>query len=111
MRFLIKDIWKYFIILSCLSNILVKWCLMKWINLLQVVQHFSKTAPEVIEVPFPSENDYKIIIKTSVSLISSGTERSLVNFSKSNIFQKAFDQPDKVKQALEKSKTDGFLST
>tara|TARA_B100000242_G_C43054158_1_gene492856 strand:+ start:4343 stop:6445 length:2103 start_codon:yes stop_codon:yes gene_type:complete len=77
----------------------------------QVVQYFSKTSPEVIDVPYPSENDNKIIIRTSLSLISSGTEKMLVEFSKSNFLKKALNQPDKVKQALEKSKTDGFLST
>ena len=71
--------------------------------MLQIVQYFSRTSPEIVEVPYPSESDNKIIIKTSLSLISSGTEKMLIEFGKSNLIKKALDKPDKVKKAIEKS--------
>ena len=52
-----------------------------------------------------------MLIKTSRSLVSLGTERMLVEFGKSNLLQKARQQPDKVKQVLDKIKTDGLLPT
>lgn len=78
--------------------------------MLQIIHHLSKSIPELIDVPYPPEDDNKIIIKTSCSLISSGTEKMLIDFSKSSFINKALKQPDKLKQVLEKSKTDGILS-
>jgi hypothetical protein len=49
-----------------------------------------------------------VLIQTSRSLISAGTERMLVEFSKGNLIQKARSQPDKVKQVLDKIKADGL---
>ncbi len=45
------------------------------------------------------------------SLVSSGTERMLVEFGKSNLLSKAKKQPDKVHMVFEKAKKDGLLTT
>ena len=52
-----------------------------------------------------------LLIRTICSLISSGTERTLYNFSKSSILEKARNQPDRVKDVLDKIKSDGIFST
>ena len=44
-------------------------------------------------------------------MISAGTERMLVEFGKSGLIAKARAQPDKVKQVLDKIKTDGLMPT
>ncbi|MEA3644136.1 MAG: dehydrogenase, partial [Lamprobacter sp.] len=51
------------------------------------------------------------MIRTTRSLVSAGTERMLVDFGKANPIDKARQQPDKVKQVLEKVKTDGLMPT
>jgi predicted dehydrogenase len=51
-----------------------------------------------------------LIISTTASLISSGTERMLVDFGRSSYLQKARQQPEKVKMAMEKVRTDGLLA-
>lgn len=51
------------------------------------------------------------MVATRASLISAGTERMLVDFSKASWIAKARSQPDKVKQVLEKLKTDGLEPT
>ena len=51
------------------------------------------------------------MIQTRVSLISAGTERMLVEFGKASLLAKARAQPDKVKQVLDKIKTDGLMPT
>ena len=51
-----------------------------------------------------------LLIQTTKSLVSLGTERMLVEFGKSNYLQKAKQQPDKVKQVLDKVKTDGLMT-
>jgi len=53
----------------------------------------------------------QVLIQTRASLISAGTERMLVEFSKANLIHKARQQPDKVKQVLDKIKTDGLMPT
>jgi len=50
-------------------------------------------------------------IQTTRSLISAGTELMLVEFSKGGLLAKAKAQPDKVKQVLDKIKTEGLLPT
>ena len=63
------------------------------------------------EVPAPQVKRGCLLIRTSKSLVSLGTERMLVEFGKSNYLQKAKQQPDKVKQVLDKVKTDGLMAT
>lgn len=52
-----------------------------------------------------------LLIATSYSLISAGTERMLVDFGKAGWIDKARQQPEKVKQVLDKIKTDGLIPT
>jgi predicted dehydrogenase/threonine dehydrogenase-like Zn-dependent dehydrogenase len=52
-----------------------------------------------------------ILIRTTQTLVSLGTERMLVEFGKSNLISKARQQPDKVKMVLDKIKAEGLLPT
>lgn len=52
-----------------------------------------------------------MLIKTTRSLVSIGTERMLVEFGRANMLQKARQQPDRVKQVLTKIKTEGLKPT
>ena len=52
-----------------------------------------------------------ILIRTTRSLVSIGTERMLVEFGKSSLISKARQQPEKVKMVLDKIKSDGLLPT
>ena len=63
------------------------------------------------ELPRPQCKKGHILIKTSKSLISAGTERMLVDFGKANYIDKARQQPEKVKMVLDKLKTDGIIQT
>jgi hypothetical protein len=77
----------------------------------QIIQSF-KTGETILEdIPAPLIKRGSILIRTSRSLVSLGTERMLVEFGKSNLISKARQQPDKVKQVLDKIKTDGLLPT
>lgn len=77
----------------------------------QIIQSF-KTGDTVLEdVPAPKVKRGHLLIKTTRSLVSAGTERMLVEFGKANMLQKARQQPDRVKQVLAKIKTDGFKPT
>ncbi|MCP4193518.1 MAG: Gfo/Idh/MocA family oxidoreductase [Planctomycetaceae bacterium] len=77
----------------------------------QVLQHLRTGKLELAEVPCPALRSGHLLIQTTHSLISPGTERMLVEFSRGNLISKARSQPDKVKQVLDKIKTDGLLPT
>jgi predicted dehydrogenase/threonine dehydrogenase-like Zn-dependent dehydrogenase len=77
----------------------------------QILQHLNTGQMELAEVPAPAASRGMVLIQTARSLISAGTERMLVEFSKGNLLQKARSQPDKVKQVLDKIKTDGLAPT
>ncbi len=63
------------------------------------------------DVPAPIARKGCVLIKTTRSLVSIGTERMLVEFGKANMLQKAMQQPDRVKQVVGKIKTDGLKPT
>ncbi|NVK30084.1 MAG: zinc-binding dehydrogenase [Gammaproteobacteria bacterium] len=79
--------------------------------MLQVVQNINKGTTEILEVPTPKSRCKHALIQTSLTLISSGTEKSLVDFGKSGLVGKAVGQPEKVKMVLDKVRTDGIAST
>lgn len=77
----------------------------------QILQSLKNGSTELADVPAPNAGLGCNLIRTSTTLVSAGTERMLVEFGKSNLFQKARSQPDKVKSVLEKVKTDGVATT
>jgi len=79
--------------------------------MIQILQHLRTGEMELAEVPAPRPGRGMLLIQTRRSLISAGTERMLVEFSKGNLLQKARSQPDKVKQVLDKIRTDGVAPT
>lgn len=77
----------------------------------QIVQNLSNGTIKVVDVPAPQVRRRHVLVETRRTLISAGTERMLLNFGRANLLQKALQQPDKVKQTLEKMRTDGFAAT
>ena len=77
----------------------------------QIIQSFKTGQTILEEVPAPQVKSGQVLIRTTKSLVSLGTERMLVEFGKSNLIAKARQQPDKVKQVLDKIKTEGLLPT
>lgn len=77
----------------------------------QIIQSFKTGDTILEEIPAPVVSSGKILIQTTRSLVSLGTERMLVEFGRSNLLSKARQQPDKVKQVLDKIKTDGLVPT
>ena len=77
----------------------------------QILQDLKKGKTLLEEVPCPQNNAQSMLIETTVSLISSGTERMLMNFGKAGMVGKMRQQPDKVKMVLDKVKTDGLMTT
>lgn len=77
----------------------------------QIFQDLQSGKSTIIEAPTPTVLPGHVLIQTRATLISAGTERMLVDFSKASYLDKARQQPEKVRQVLDKIKTDGLLST
>jgi len=77
----------------------------------QILQNLKTGEMEVAELPSPRPGPGEVLIRTRASLISPGTERMLVEFSRANLVRKARQQPEKVKQVLDKIRTDGLVPT
>lgn len=77
----------------------------------QIVQNL-KTGETIIEdVPVPIPSGGRLLINTSRSLVSLGTERMLIEFGRANFIQKAWKQPEKVRKVFEKIRSDGLIPT
>lgn len=77
----------------------------------QVIQSLKTGQTKVTEIPIPSSAPGSLLIKTSKTLISTGTERMLIEFGKAGLIKKASQQPEKVKMVLDKVFTDGLKPT
>ena len=77
----------------------------------QIIQNLNNGETILEEVPVPEVKNGCVLIKTTRSLVSLGTEKMLVSFGKANFIQKARQQPEKVKMVIDKIKTDGFKPT
>lgn len=77
----------------------------------QIIQSFKTGETLLEDIPAPQVSVGSVLIQTTRSLVSAGTERMLIEFGKNNLIQKARQQPDKVKQVLAKIKSDGLLPT
>jgi len=77
----------------------------------QILQSLKTGATEVAEVPCPTARRGHLLVRTSRTLVSAGTERMLVEFGKAGWIEKARQQPDKVRMVLDKIKTDGLIPT
>ena len=77
----------------------------------QILQDLATGATELVEAPAPQARPGYLIVDTTTSLISTGTERMLVDFGRAGLVAKARQQPEKVAQVLDKIKTDGLFST
>ena len=63
------------------------------------------------DLPIPKPGKGCALVQTAFSLVSAGTERSLVEFSEKNLAAKAVSRPDLVRQVLNKAKREGVLSS
>jgi hypothetical protein len=77
----------------------------------QILQSLKGGRTELAEVPVPRCSAGTVLIGTTRTLVSAGTERMLMDFGKANLIDKARQQPDKVRMVLDKVKSDGLAPT
>jgi len=76
-----------------------------------LTQNLKTGQTDILEVPSPEINSDKIRVLNEYSLISTGTESSIVNFGKASWINKAKQQPDRVKDVINKIKSSGISET
>lgn len=77
----------------------------------QLLQNLRSGDTSVVDVPIPSPKPGMALVRTAASLVSAGTERTLVEFAEKSLLGKARSRPDLVRQVLDKARREGLLST
>ena len=77
----------------------------------QVIQNMSNGETRLEHAPTPNAPARGLLVRTTCSLISAGTERMLVDFGRASMLAKARSQPDRVRQVIDKARADGLFST
>ncbi len=77
----------------------------------QLLQNLRDGKAVVADVPVPGIRKGMALVHTAVSLVSVGTERSVVEFAEKGLVGKARSRPDLVRQMLDKARREGLLTT
>lgn len=77
----------------------------------QLAQNLRTGETVLLDIPVPLARKGFVLIKSRKSLVSAGTERMLIEFSKANFLLKARKHPDKLRLVIDKIRTDGFWKT
>lgn len=77
----------------------------------QVEQNYRTGALRIAEVPAPRAPEGGVLVATRVSLISSGTEKQLIDLAKASLAGKAIARPDLVRRVLHNVQRDGLRPT
>jgi predicted dehydrogenase/threonine dehydrogenase-like Zn-dependent dehydrogenase len=77
----------------------------------QVLQNMKTGAVTVADVPAPSLQRGRVLVRAVASLISAGTERMKVELGRKSLLGKARERPDLVRQVVQKAKQEGIVNT
>lgn len=77
----------------------------------QVLQYDREKSVRVEQIPSPQMKHIGVLVDNRCSLISVGTEKTMINLSQMSLVGKARQRPDAVKQVIEKVKSEGLMST
>jgi hypothetical protein len=74
----------------------------------QVEQNYRTSNLRVAEVPAPRAGEGRLLVSTRASLISSGTEKQLIDLAKASLPGKAMARPDLVRRVVRNIGRDGY---
>src|ERR1043165_5605096 len=77
----------------------------------QVIQNYRTGELKVEELPPPALKPGGVLVRTAFSLISAGTERTIVETAQSSLVGKARSRPDLVRQVFDTLKREGLRAT
>lgn len=76
-----------------------------------ILQNFKNGKMTIEDLPVPLLKSEGIIVQNICSLVSSGTEKAVIDFAKMDPIRKSLARPDLFKKVLNKVKQDGIIST
>jgi predicted dehydrogenase/threonine dehydrogenase-like Zn-dependent dehydrogenase len=76
-----------------------------------VLQNVKTGAISVEDIPAPIVKPGSVLVRNICSLVSAGTEKAILDFSRSNYLQKARQRPDLVRKVLTRARNDGLWQT
>lgn len=76
----------------------------------QVVQSYKTGQISLLDVPVPACKAGRVLVSNVNSLISIGTERSMIYIARRNLIGKAMTRPDLVKRFIDKAKREGLIN-
>lgn len=77
----------------------------------QIIQNYRTGDLELAEVPIPLCSSNTILVRNVASLVSMGTERSIIELGQKSLLGKAKARPDLVKRFMDKAKKEGLFKT
>ena len=76
-----------------------------------IAEDYKTGAVSLLDVPRPAVRYGYVLVSVEASLISSGTERVMIEIASKSLLGKALARPDWVKLVFDKFKSDGLLET
>lgn len=77
----------------------------------QIIQSYRTGEIDLVEAPPPVCQENGVLVRVSISLVSAGTEKMLVDLARKSLVGKALARPDLVKQVWGKMKKEGVRQT
>jgi predicted dehydrogenase/threonine dehydrogenase-like Zn-dependent dehydrogenase len=76
----------------------------------QLIQEMDSGTIRIVEVPAPVQRPGGVLVRTTHSVISVGTERSTVELGRKSLLGKAMERPDQVRKVLDTVGREGVVS-
>lgn len=77
----------------------------------QLQQDFNSGDVDLVDVPTPTLRPDGVLVETTYSLVSAGTERAMLNLGQKTLLGKALERPDLAREVVQKLRHDGVVST
>ncbi|MBW3615603.1 MAG: bi-domain-containing oxidoreductase [Actinobacteria bacterium] len=77
----------------------------------QLVQSVRNGELRLVDAPTPQISPTEVLVRTTRSLVSAGTEKAVHQLASASLLQKAKARPDLVRQVLKKARTEGIGAT
>jgi predicted dehydrogenase/threonine dehydrogenase-like Zn-dependent dehydrogenase len=79
--------------------------------MINLLRSLADGSTQLVDAPVPAATGVSLVVESRASVVSAGTERMLVDFGRANLLEKARRQPEKVRQVIDKMRTDGVGPT
>jgi len=76
-----------------------------------IIQNYNTGELKIVDIPYPQIQRGMVLVKTSYSLISAGTEKTKIDTGRMSLIGKARSRPDLVRKVIDKARKEGIWKT